>query len=209
MPGSLLQKVLSVFTTAGLYGLFFVKLSLNHMISALLGIIVAVGVVLYTTPMRGAYMVITLFIILLLAIDYNVRKLSKTFDLLFTIFGPINLGVGLRKVILYSKWNHSGILLGLTILEVLKIVSGIYCILTLAIEDIPNSWVIYWLLGALLVESSLGVMIYSFIMLCVLIYKDFYYNLLQNIGNWYLKDCVRCIVTKNGNRIFLEMEDLL
>ena len=178
------------------------------MIGYLLGLIVAAGVVFDFTPMRKAYIVITLFIIFLLAVDKNVRQSLKTFDILATIFRPINLGQGMRKVVLYSKINHVTTLLGLDALEILKILSGVYCILTLSIENISGAWVIYWLLGALLVESVLGILVYSFLLFCVLIYDDFYFNLLRNMSDWYLKDCVTCTLSKDRNRIFLEINDL-
>lgn len=208
MVCSLCEKLLFLCTTVGLYMLYFLKLCLNDMISYLLGLIVAAGVVLDITPMRKAYIVMTLFIIFLLAMDKNMRSNSKTFDLLATIFRPINLGVGMHKVVNYTKWNHVGILSALLILEIAKIFAGVYCILTLAIENIPGVWVIYWLLGALLLESGLGLLLYSIILICVLIYHNFYLNLLQSMGDWYLKDSINCIVSLDKNRIILEFQDL-
>lgn len=208
MVCTLCEKIIFLVSTVGLYGIFYIKLTLNDMISYLLGLIVAAGVVLDFTPMRKAYIVVTLIIIFLLAADKNTRSRSKTFDLLSTIFAPVNLGVGMRKVVKYSKFNHSSILAALSLLEILKICAGVYCILTLAIENIEGSWVIYWLLGALLIESGLGLIVYLCFMFCVIIYKNFYLNLLQTMSDWYLKDCVNCIVSLDKNRIILQFEDL-
>jgi hypothetical protein len=208
MEGTRFQKVIFFAMTTGLYGIFFFKSCLNAMIGSLLGLIVAAGVVLDTTPMRKGYIGASLAIIFALAIDRKIRENSKTFDMLATIFEPINLGRGRKKAMSYTRLGNCSITCILMGLETLKILCGVYCIVTIVVEDIQNVFVIYCLMGALFMESLLGLLLYAVFTMSVLRYSDFYVKLLQAMAEWFLSDSVNCMVSKQGRQVFLEMKEL-
>lgn len=202
------KKAVPFSMSAGIYCIFFVKSCLNTMISSLLGFIVATGVILDITPMRKAYIVISLGIILALAIDRKVRESSKTLDMLATIFGPINLDRGMRKVISYSRKGNCMLTCSLGFIEIYKICSAVFCIITLSVEEILNTWIIYWLLGTLLLESMLGLLLYIYFTVCIILYENFYMKVLENMAGWYLHDSVKYEIYKAGTCIFLKMSPL-
>ena len=202
------KEVSFCFMTAGLYSLFFVKTCLNLMISSLLGFIVASGVVLDTTLMRKGYLFASLCIILALSIDNNIRRNSKTFDMVSTIFEPVNLGRGMMKVVSYSKSGNFVSVFSLFLLELVKISCGVYCIVAITLEEINNVFVIYCLLGALLIESLLGTFLYFVFLVCLLVVDNFYVSLLKAMSKWYLSDSVNVEVTQEGKCVFLEMTQL-
>ena len=202
------ERVVAFVMSAGLYNIFFIKSCLNLMIGSLLGFIIATGIILDITPMRKAYIVVSLFIILALAVDKNIRSNSKTLDMIGTIFEPINLGRGMKKVITYTRLNNCILTFSLGMIEIFKILAGVFCIVTLSVEEIPGTWVIYWVLGAMLLESFLGLILYVYFTFCVIFYKNFYMNLLRNLANWYLSESVKCEVSKQGKCLFLEFSQL-
>jgi len=172
------------------------------MIGYLLGLIVAAGVVLDTNSLRKGYISLTLVIIFCLALDRHIRATSKMFDMITTIFRPINTGVGMRKII--KKSNYALLLLFIMLIETTKILCGVYCVIVLAIEVETNVYVNYCLFALLFLESLLGLIIYSELLLFTLIRKNFFPLWLEWMGKWYLKNNVDCIVTYDKHAIVLE-----
>lgn len=197
-----LDKLIYSQLTIGTYVIFFVKLSLNEMIGYLLGLIVAAGVVLDINPMRKGYISLTLVIIFCLALDRHIRATSKMFDMISTIFRPVNTGIGMRKIIKNS--NYVSLLLFIMLIEVIKILCGVYCVVILAIEVKTNVYVNYCLFALLFLESLLGFIIYFELLFFTLIRKNFFSQWLEWMGKWYLKNSVDCVVTHNKHTIILE-----
>jgi hypothetical protein len=183
-------------------------MALNQMIGYLLGLIVAAGVVLDFNPMRKGYISLTLIIIFCLALDRNIRAMSKTFDMIHTIFQPINARVGMRKIIVYSKWKHLLQIILLITIEIIKILSGIYCVIILVIEVKTNVYVNYCLFSLLFLESVLGLVVYIVVSFLILLRHNFYLEWIRWMAKWYLRDSVKCIVTCDNPRVILEFEEL-
>lgn len=208
MVCSLCDKIIFFCLTIGIYSVFFLKMALNQMIGYLLGLIVAAGVVLDFNPMRKGYISLTLIIIFCLALDRNIRAMSKTFDMIHTIFQPINARVGMRKIIVYSKWKHLLQIILLITIEIIKILSGIYCVIILVIEVKTNVYVNYCLFSLLFLESVLGLVVYIVVSFLILLRHNFYLEWIRWMAKWYLRDSVKCIVTCDNPRVILEFEEL-
>ncbi len=208
MVCTLCDKIIFSCTTLGIYSVFFLKMALNEMISYLLGLIVAAGVVLDFNPMRKGYISLTLVIIFCLALDKQIRASSKSFDMIRTVFQPINAGVGMRKIIVYNKWKHLLQIFFLIIIELIKILSGVYCVIILVIEVKTNVYVNYCLFSLLFLESLLGMLIYIVISFFTLVRHNFYLEWIRWMARWYLCDSVKCIVTCDNPRVILEFEEL-
>lgn len=208
MTCTLCDKIIFSCTTIGIYSVFFFKMALNEMIGYLLGLIVAAGVVLDFNPMRKGYISLTLVIIFCLALDKHIQTSSKSFDMICTVFRPINVGTGMRKIIVYNKWKFLLQIFLLIVIEIIKILSGIYCVIILIIEVKTNVYVNYCLFSLLFLESFLGLVTYIIISFFTLIRHNFYLEWIRWMAKWYLKESVNCIVTCDNPRVILEFEEL-
>lgn len=206
MDPNLCDKIIYYTCTIGIYCIFFLKTTLNTMIGYLLGIIVAVGVVLDYDSTRKGYIALTLVIIFCLALDRHIRAISKSFDMISTIFGPINASTSMRKIIHYKKSNYTLLMLFLALVEIIKILSGVYCVIILIIVVQNNVFVNYCLFALLFLESGSGLILYLIIAYFTITKKDFYPEWIEWMGKWYLHDSVKCTVMHIDSVVILEFK---
>ena len=188
-----------------MYITFCTKMSLNLMIGSFIGIIVATGQVSDTTPGQKAYIALSLIIVFSLLLDNYVRDKSKTFDMIKTIFGPVDLGQSTHKVVKYSIFKFLSLIFFILFLELIKIGSGIYCVYVLAVENIPDAFVNYCLFALLFLESFLGVVIYVVIILGTLFTRNFYPSWICWMSHWYLHNNCNIEVTYDPPRVSLKI----
>ena len=203
-----LQKIVYLSVTVGIYCIYCLKSCLNAMIGGILSLLLVVSSPI-NNSLGKAYIPLTLLIIFCLAADHIFRSNSKTFDLIFTIFSPVNVGIGMEKIIVYKWYTHVLQLAFFCFLELLKIIPAIYCIIFLSLVVETHDYLHYWILSILLVESLLGFLSYFFILASVLIITDFYVKWLNVLTKWYLKNCVEGVVYLDGPRVILEYNKIL
>lgn len=203
-PQTLLEcfryKVLTICTHA----MFFIKITIISMVSCLLGLIVAAGQVQDFTPMRKAYIALTLIIIFCLILDFHLRNNFSMFDMIKTIFGSINLAIPLEKRMKKSKIRFVIQICSLLLLDIVKILAAVYCIIALYVENIENVFVNYCLLALVLFESLIGVILYICYIILSSLEKDFMVSWLTWMGNWHLRTIVHCLVYPEGDNIVMK-----
>lgn len=215
LPADIIEKKLNFFekivfyiTTFFIRTTFFIKLTLNDMIGSLLGFIIAVGIAFDYTAIGRAYVALTLVIIFCLKVDNHIRSDSRTFDMISTIFSPVNVGTPMKKIIVHSFLSQTKTLLTLILLDVIKILSGIYCVVVLSYEVEVGVFLVYCVIALLFLESAIGIMVYSILLVLGTFRRDFYMQWLKWMAQIYLKDIVKCIVSCDPPRIIMEFEEL-
>lgn len=203
MNSNLIPKIGYFLMTAGMYNVYRIKSCFNDFVGYLLGFIVAVGVVIANSPLSKAYIVLTLVIILCLAVEKNLLNHSKLVDMLNTLDNPVNVGVGMHKLLHYNPLKHCFAIAIFMFIETIKILCGVYCIITLVldVESTEGTWIIYWLLGALLFESTLGLILYFVTFVGVLCIPNFFLNWLASIADWNISDVVEYEVKIDNNSV--------
>lgn len=203
MQYRLYHKVIYLTMTFGVYGIFLIKMSLNQLLTNILTIIIGVGIVLSINPLQTAYITMTLVIIFVLFLDNILRGRDKKFDMINTIFQPIDLNSLPSKYLVYNKYEHATSTAIFLIFEIIKIFSSIYCIIGLyyGVPDQGNNYVIYWILSCVLLESLAGVILYLPLFFLIFYVQDLFYHWVTVLGQWYLTGSVTTHVTLIGNEI--------
>ena len=135
-------------------------------------------------------------------------KLKMASNKVQTIFQPINAGSTMKKIIVYKKWKYLTQMLIFIIVDVIKILAGIYCVIILVDDVQIGVFVNYCLFACLFLESSLGLIMYVSILILTLIRHNFYLEWLRWMAAWYLKDSVDVLVTCDNPRVILEFKDI-
>lgn len=204
----MLDHLIFIFMTLGTRAMYHIKLVLNLVIFSLLSYIVASNIIGDDTPLKKAYISLSLIIIICLSIDKYIRSISLYIDFMTTITHPINLGVPMRKVIYYTRMRHLLLVGFLLLLEDIKIMCAIFCIIDLNYQIQNGTYIIYCLLSLLLAESTLGLIIYFFRFILIATRKDFFIEWCTWMANWYISEIVKVHIYKINNNIYLEMTDI-
>lgn len=167
------------------------KLALNAMIGAVLGYIIASGTIGDFDSLRRSYIALSIIIIIGLCFDRYIRSVSKYFDFGNTITEPINVGVPMEKVIEYSAKKHIILLGSLVVIELIKMLSAIYCIVIMAvIFGKVGAFVNYCILALVIIEAWLGLFIYVIAIICICIKPNFFKYWMRWMAKWYLNNTV-------------------
>lgn len=205
---TLIEHIRFFYFTYFSWFVFGIKVVLDDAISYLLGFLLAAQLVGDYNAMRRAYIVCIIIIIIIICADKVFRNNSKTFDLLATLVSPINAGQRMRKIVYYRVLNHTLLLGSLILMEVVKILAAIFCIIDLAIEIKVGVFLNYVLLGILTTSSILGLFLYSTLIFHVMCVRDFYKNWLLWIGEWYLDDTIRVKIELVAHKLSMEFEEI-
>lgn len=204
----MIESLLFMCITMGTRSIYHLKLVINSVIFSLLSYIVASGIVGDNTPLKKAYLSLSIVIIICLSIDKYVRTISVYFDFMYTINSPINLAIGMKKVINYKKIWHLAIICLLLLLEDIKILCAIFCIIDLNYTINQGVFVVYWVYALILLESCLGLILYFSGFVLVATKKDFYMRWCKWMCRWYVSDIVRTFIYKIDDNIYMEWQDL-
>lgn len=188
---------------------YTIKVIIDDVIALLLGFLLAAQTVGDYNDMRRAYIVCIIIIIIMICADKYLRSQSKTFDLWKTIVAPVNVGVGLNKIVCYRLYNHVIQVSLLILFELIKIGCIVFCLIDLAIEIIDNVFLNYVLLGIVAVNSLIGFVLYTTFLIHLIFIKNFYFNMLQWFAGWYLSCVIKVDLTMTGCRISLKFTELV
>ena len=187
---------------------FSIKLILDDVIGSLLGFLLAAQLVGDFNGIRKAYIICIIVVIVMIFLDKSVRNGSKTFDLLHTLISPINTGTGMNKVINYNAKCHALMISFLILVEIIKILAAVYCIIALAIEVVDGVFLNYVLLGILTVNSLLAFVLYTTLFFHILLIDRFYEKWLIWFAEWYLQCIITVIISSVNNKLTMRFEEL-
>ena len=184
-------------------GVYHLKRFMNYNVFFLLSVIVAAGIVGDYNDLRRSYLAIALVIIFTAAFEKYIREASLYFDLMNVLISPVNVGIGMHKLVSYSKGAHLRLLLLLAFLELIIILASAYCMTILGVLFGSHTvFVNYCVLSLIAVESLLGLFIYLCASFLLLLIEDFYPKWL----NWIAEANLPCIL---NHEVYLDSESVL
>lgn len=196
---NLRKKITYFYFTFFSWLVFSLKLIIDQVVGSVLGFLLSVQAVGDTSPMRKAYIICVLIAIIMIFAEKYVRLQSKIFDLWKTLTNPVNIGQQLTKIVYYRVLNHAIQISLLLLFEIIKIISVVYCLITLAIEVKQNIFLNYVLFGILLVNSILTLALYIPLLIHVIFDNNFYVDMLDYFACWYLQCIVNVNVEQHGH----------
>jgi len=205
---NIINNLLFLFFTSGVSSVYYFKIVFNKVIFYSLTFITAATSIDDGTSMGKAYVCLSVLIIILLTFEDFKRRQSPYFSMIDCITQPMNAAVGIKRSIPYNRTKHIISGFGFLIIEVLKILSAIYCIIHLSIEIKDGVLINYIAFAMLLFESSLGVYLYIFCSLCILFHKNFFKKWLKWMCKWYFSGIMKSTVKFNGTFLTIEVRDL-
>ena len=188
------------------YGL---KIICDQIIAVLLGLLLVIQNV-NSNVLKILYIIAVVIIIIAIMADKVLRENSKTFDLLRTLTGPINIGPPMKKIVDYRWKTHALQCISLFLIELIKISAAVYCIIVITIEkDFVDPLLNYILLGILLFDSVIAAVLYLSYFCAIIIMDDFYYTWLKYFSEWYLNCVINVIIKKEGTILTVEFGPLM
>lgn len=131
-----------------------------------------------------AYYFISIFIVILLVLENNLRKNSSYYRMIQAIVLPYNGNTGMNVSFPYNRIYHIRSLLQFLIIDVLKTLSGCYCVIALVLKS-GNIWVDCIIFGILFTECLLGIFIYFLFIICIILNKKFIVKWLRWMCKYY------------------------
>ena len=193
--------------TKSVHIIYHFKTIINIFVVSVLGFIIVLDNSNDGDIKQKAYITVSIVIILSLLVDEYIRSISRLFDFSSSISQPVIIEPGSRlvKVVNYRRRRHLLTLFSIIIIEIVKLLSGIFCVIDLSIMRIDNVFLNYFLLAFLLLESILGFVTYlsAFIMVCF--NRDSYQRWLNYMCEAYVRNIVNCIIYSRGTRLYMEM----
>lgn len=203
----LLNKIKYFYFTYFSFFVYGLKVVCDQIIAVLLGVLLVVQNI-EGNVMKIMYIVCAIIIIIMIMLDKVLRSNSKTFDLLATLTGPINIGVQMIKVVDYSWKTHSAQVFILFLIEVIKILCSTYCIIVINLQNFIDPYFNYIVFGILLFNSATAALLYFSYFLAILIIRDFYYKWLKWFTTWYLKCVINVEIEKQATLLTVKFAKL-
>lgn len=201
------DRVIYPVLTKSVHIIYHFKTIINIFVVSVLGFIIVLDNSNDGDIKQKAYITVSIVIILSLLVDEYVRSISRLFDFSSSISAPVVMEPGNRivKVVNYKRRKHLITLFVIIVIEIIKLLSGVFCVIDLSIMKLDNVYLNYFILAFLLLESTLGFATYGSAFLMVCIDKDSYYRWLNYMCEAYIRSVVNCIIYSRGTRLYMEM----
>lgn len=188
-----------LFFTMGFYLMYSIKSIFTQAITYLLMIILGTTIVDADTAGGRAYFSLGLFIIVLLMAGEYVREGSVILNLIKKVIGPINKG-GLDETVHDYGWiKHFIVMFSLLIIDLMKILSGVYCFVYLFVVVKTQIFLNIAVLCMLFFESIAAMPIYMIFCMGLIYNHKFYEKWLKWMCKRYISKVMSYEVKiKNG-----------
>lgn len=204
----ILNNLLFFFFTWGVCSVYYFKIVFNKVIFYSLTFITASTAIDGNNELEKGYICLSVLIVVLLTFEDFKRRESPYFSMIDCITQPMNAAVGIKRTIPYRRYKHTFSTLGFLMIEILKILSAIYCIIVLSLENTVGLVINYIMFAMLLFESSLGLYIHIISTFCLLAHKRFFKKWLKWMCKWYFSGIMKSNVRYDGTFLTIEVRDL-
>lgn len=198
-----INHVFYLMFTMGFYLMYSIKAIFTQAISYLLMIILGTTVVSSDTGGGRAYFSLGLIIIVSLMTGEYIRKDSWILNIISKVIGPIDKG-GIDEVVpRYTWYKHFGLMFFLFMLDVLKILAGVYCVVYLFVVTKTGIFLNIAVLCMLFFESLVAMPIYIIFCVGLLYDHKFFVKWLRWMCNRYISKIMSYEVKLKDNVLHL------
>lgn len=202
-----LNNFLFLFFTSGVSFIYYFKIVFNKVIFFSLTFITATTKIDDSTPMGKAYVCLSVLITVLLIFEDFKRQESPYFIMIDCITKPMNSMVGIKRTIPYRRFKHVKSAIGFILVEILKILSAIYCIIFLETQIKIGVIINYIIFAMLLFESGLGTYLHTISAICLILHRNFFKKWLKWMCKSYFSKIMHYEVKLVNNLLTIEVRE--
>ena len=181
-----INHIFFLFFTIGFYLTYSFKVVFTKAITYLLIIILGTTIVDPNTSGGMAYFSFGLIIIVLLMLGEYIRKDSNILGLISHITNQIDMEGIYKTIPRYTWYKHFILFFSLFLIDILKIISGIYCVVYLFIYVKSGIFLNVAVLCMLFLESIIAIPIYIIFCIGLLLKRKFFVIWLRWMCNRYI-----------------------
>lgn len=172
-------------------GVYHLKLFMNGSVSLVLSVIIASGLVGDFSDLRRSYLILALIIILAMSLEKYIRNESVYFSFMDPFMNPTNFGIGMHRIVKYTKWAHFRLLFLLVLIETVILLAVAHCLTVLGIIfGKEHAFLNYCVLALIALEALLSLFLYLSACLLLLSIENFYLRWLNWLAEENLPPCV-------------------